>query len=68
MKLIEDQNTLDGILDWYWRFKMTKYKYGVYFPNGRMITVIMDALTPSDGETALRAQYGGFRIQWMGRA
>jgi hypothetical protein len=47
---------------------MKRYKYGVYMPNGRMITVVMEALSPADGETAVQSQYGGLRVQWMGRA
>jgi hypothetical protein len=68
MKLIEDQNTQDGILDWYWRFKMTKYKYGVYLTNGRMVTVTVEALSPTDGQMMVESQYAGLRVQWMGRA
>jgi len=37
-------------------------------PNGRMITVIMEAVSPTDGENAVKAQYGGLRVQWMGKA
>jgi hypothetical protein len=45
---------------------MSKYQYRIYIDN-RSFDVTQEAMTPSDGQTLLEAQYGG-RVIWMGVA
>ena len=47
---------------------MYKYKYSVYLANGRIVTVVVDAMSPTDGQMMVEAQYAGLRVHWMGRA
>ena len=45
---------------------MKKHKYRVYLANSRTIDVIFECMAPSDGELALRSQYDGCEVTWMG--
>jgi hypothetical protein len=44
---------------------MTKHKYRVYLAGSRTIDVIFECTAPSEGELALRTQYG-CEVTWMG--
>jgi len=66
MKHIEVKKTQDGILTWYWRFKMKTYRYRVYLTDSRVIDIPFQAISPSQGQLAVQAQYAGLRVVWIG--
>jgi hypothetical protein len=45
---------------------MKTYTYRVYLTDSRVIDIPFQAISPSQGQLAVQAQYSGHRVVWIG--
>jgi len=47
---------------------VTNYKYRVYVTDSRSVDVVFGAISPSEGQLMVEAQYAGKRVIYIGHA